>query len=51
MNDLYTGNLFDSVIERPGAMECRPEIAATMREVLEKAKSRGMSREDGVLPG
>lgn len=46
MNDLRTGNLFGDVGERPGAMGCRLEIAATMREALEKAKSRGMSRED-----
>ncbi len=46
MGDNRTGNLFDTVADRPGAMGCRLEIAATMREALEKARAMGMSRED-----
>lgn len=45
MIDRYTGNLFDDAGDRPGAMGCRLEIAATMREALEKAKALGMTRE------
>lgn len=46
MRDHLTGNLFDTAPDRPGAMGCRLEIAATLREALEKAAARGLSRED-----
>lgn len=46
MIDTRTGNLFDSGAQRPGAMGCRLEIAANMRQALEMAKKQGLTRED-----
>lgn len=45
MIDTRSGNLFDATGDRPGAMGCRLEIAATMREALEKSREGGLSRE------
>lgn len=42
MIDTRSGDLFAAEVERPGAMGCRLEIAATMKQALEKA---GLSRE------
>lgn len=43
--DLLTGSLFTAEPERPGALGCRVEIAATMADALKRARERGLSRE------
>ena len=45
MSDLLSLDLFADADERPGALGCRIEIAATMAEALERARQvRGMTR-------
>lgn len=43
--DSLTGSLFDADSERPGALGCRVEIAATMADALRRARERGVTRE------
>jgi len=45
MIDTRSGDLFEAGVERPGAMGCRLEIAATMRQALDSAGKRGLTRE------
>jgi len=45
LRDLLTGSLFAAEPERPGALGCRVEIAATMADALKRARERGLSRE------
>lgn len=44
MIDPRSFDLFADLPERPGALGCRVEIAATMAEALERARGRGLSR-------
>lgn len=44
MDDRLSLDLFADAAERPGALGCRIEIAATMAEALERARSRGLTR-------
>jgi hypothetical protein len=43
--DTTTGDLFAADIERPGALGCQVEIAASMAVAMERARERGLTRE------
>lgn len=43
--DILTASLFGAEPQRPGTLGCRVEIAATMAEAIERARKRGVSRE------
>ena len=45
MNESHSLDLFQDEIERPGALGCRVEIAATMADALKAAAERGLTRE------
>ena len=44
MNDRRSLDLFADAPERPGSLGCAIEIAATMKEALELARERGLTR-------
>lgn len=48
MSDEASFDLFADAPERPGQMGCAVEIAATMAQAIERARERGVSREDVV---
>lgn len=43
--DPYSGDLFATETERPGALGCQVEIAACMAVAMERARERGLTRE------
>lgn len=45
MQDRRSLDLFADSPERPGALGCRVEVAATMAEALRRASERGVTRE------
>lgn len=45
MNQSHSLDLFADAPERPGALGCRVEIAATMAEALKAAATHGLDRE------
>lgn len=45
MNQSHSLDLFADAPERPGALGCRVEIAATMADALRAAAARGLDRD------
>lgn len=46
MNDNRSFDLFTPTAVHPGSMGCRAEIAATLSEVMKRAASKGITREE-----